>query len=49
MIIRTRMGEEIFEGAEKAGKIKVGNLESQKDAFDILTRLSKRKKRSLLI
>jgi coenzyme F420 hydrogenase subunit beta len=45
VIIRTRIGEEIFEGAEKAGILKVGNLESQKDAFDILTRLSRRKKK----
>jgi len=46
MIIRTRNGEEVFAGAEKAGAIMTRPVEEEKGALDLLIKLSKRKKKA---
>lgn len=43
-IIRTKRGQEIFEGAERAGMLKVRPFEDEKYTLDLLVRLSKRKR-----
>jgi coenzyme F420 hydrogenase subunit beta len=44
-IIRTEQGEEVFRGAEKAGLIKTRSAKEEKRAFDLLVKLSKRKRK----
>jgi coenzyme F420 hydrogenase subunit beta len=44
-IIRTEQGEEVFRGAEKAGLIKTRSAKEEKKAFNLLVKLSKRKRR----
>jgi len=43
-ILRTKKGEEIFEGAEKRGLLKTRSVEEEKKALDLLVKLSKRKR-----
>jgi coenzyme F420 hydrogenase subunit beta len=45
-IIRTQKGQEIFEGAEKAGLLKTRPVEEEKFALDLLVKLSKRKRKT---
>jgi len=45
-IIRTEKGKEIFEGAEKAGIIRTRPVEEEKGSFDLLIRLSRKKKKT---
>jgi len=44
-VIRTKKGEEIFESAQKAGAIQTRPAEEEKDALDLLIRLSRRKRK----
>jgi coenzyme F420 hydrogenase subunit beta len=44
-IIRTEQGEEVFRGAEKAGLVKTRSAKEEKKAFNLLVKLSKRKRR----
>jgi len=44
-IVRTKKGLEIFEGAEKAGALKIRPVEEEQKAFDLLVRLSKMKRK----
>jgi len=44
-VIRTKRGEEVFEGAEKAGMIKTRSVEEEKAALDLLVKLSKKKRK----
>jgi coenzyme F420 hydrogenase subunit beta len=44
-IIRTEKGEELFSNAEKAGAIKTRNANEETNALNLLTKLSKKKKR----
>jgi len=44
-IIRTKKGLELFEGAERAGVLKVRSVEEEQKAFDLLVRLSKMKRK----
>ena len=46
-VIRTRVGEELFEGAEGAGVLKTMPIEEEKGALDLLTKLSKRKRKTV--
>jgi len=43
-ILRTEKGEELFDGAVRKGFIKTRRVEEEKRAFDLLLRLSKRKR-----
>jgi len=45
-IIRTEKGEELFESAERKGLLKIKPVEEEKRAFDLLIKLSKRKRRA---
>lgn len=45
-IIRTKKGEEIFEGAKKAGAIQTRSVEEEKPALDLLIKLSKKKRKT---
>ncbi len=45
-IIRTDKGEELFESAERKGLIKTRPVEEEKRAFDLLIKLSKRKRKA---
>jgi len=47
-ILRTEKGEELFDGAVRKGFFKTRPVEEEKRAFDLLLRLSKRKKRLAL-
>jgi coenzyme F420 hydrogenase subunit beta len=42
-IVRTRVGEDLFEDAEGAGVLKTRSIEEEKGALDLLIKLSKRK------
>ncbi len=44
-IIRTPKGQEIFDGAERAGLLKTRPVEEEKFALDLLVKLSKRKRK----
>jgi len=44
-IIRTKKGEEIFEGAQKAGAVRTRPVEEEKFAWDLLVRLSRKKRK----
>jgi coenzyme F420 hydrogenase subunit beta len=44
-ILRSKMGEEIFDRAEKAGAIRTRSVKEEKLASDLLLKLSTRKKR----
>jgi coenzyme F420 hydrogenase subunit beta len=44
-IIRTERGEELFEKAEEAGMLKIKPAKEEERALDLLTRLSKKKRR----
>jgi len=46
-VLRTQKGQEIFEGAEKAGTLKTRPVEEEKAAFDLLVKLSKRKRKTV--
>ena len=43
-ILRTKKGEELFDGAVRKGFLKTRPIEEEKRAFDLLLRLSKRKR-----
>ena len=43
-ILRTEKGEELFDGAVRKGFLKTRSVEEEKRAFDLLLRLSKRKR-----
>jgi coenzyme F420 hydrogenase subunit beta len=43
-ILRSKKGEEIFDGAEKAGAVRTRPLAEKEFAYDLLLKLSKRKK-----
>ncbi len=45
-IIRTEKGEELFESAERKGLLKTRPVEEEKRAFDLLIKLSKRKRKA---
>jgi len=45
-VIRTKMGEEIFESAEKAGAVRTRPVEEEKTALDLLIKLSKKKRKT---
>ncbi len=45
-IIRTEKGKRLFESAEEKGLLKTKPVEEEKRAFDLLLRLSKRKRRA---
>ena len=45
IVIRTERGEELFESAEKKRLLKTKSVEEEKRAFDLLIKLSKRKRR----
>ncbi len=45
-VIRTKKGEEIFDGAEKAGAVRTRPAEGEKFAMDLLVKLSKRKRKT---
>jgi len=45
-IIRTSKGQETFEDAEKAGSIRTRPVEEEKAALDLLTKLSRRKRKT---
>jgi len=45
-IIRTNKGREIFESAEKAGAIQTRSVDEEKGALDLLTKLSRRKRKT---
>jgi coenzyme F420 hydrogenase subunit beta len=45
-IIRTEKGEELFKKAEKAGLIKTRPVEEEKNAFNLLVKLSRKKRKS---
>jgi len=44
-IIRTKKGEEIFDGAQKAGAVRTRPVEEEKFARDLLVRLSRKKRK----
>jgi len=44
-VIRTKKGEELFEGAEKAGMVKTRSVEEERAALDLLAKLSKKKRK----
>ena len=44
VIIRTRRGSELFEGAERTGAIRTRNVKEEPNAIKLLCRLSKKKK-----
>ena len=44
VIVRTRRGSELFEGAERAGAIRTRNVKEEPEAAKLLRRLSKKKK-----
>jgi len=46
-IIRTKKGEEIFEGAQKVGAIRTRHADEEKSALDLLIKLSKRKRKTI--
>jgi coenzyme F420 hydrogenase subunit beta len=43
-VIRTEKGEDIFKGAENAGMLKTRPIEEEKDALNLLIKLSRRKR-----
>ncbi|MFB0566962.1 MAG: Coenzyme F420 hydrogenase/dehydrogenase, beta subunit C-terminal domain, partial [Candidatus Bathyarchaeia archaeon] len=45
-IIRTEKGRELFEDAEKAGLIKTRPVEEEKNALNLLVKLSKKKRKT---
>ena len=45
-IIRTEWGEELFENAQKKGILRTKPLEQEKKAFDLLVRLSRKKRKT---
>ncbi len=45
-IIRTKTGEEIFQGAERTGAIQTRSVEQEKGALDLLIKLSKKKRKT---
>ncbi len=45
-VIRTKKGEEIFDGAEKAGAVRTRPAEEEKFAMDLLVKLSRRKRKT---
>ncbi|MDH5783065.1 MAG: Coenzyme F420 hydrogenase/dehydrogenase, beta subunit C-terminal domain [Candidatus Bathyarchaeota archaeon] len=45
-IIRTEIGEELFKDAEKAGLIKTRSIEKEKNAFNLLIKLSRKKRKT---
>jgi coenzyme F420 hydrogenase subunit beta len=45
-IIRTKKGEEIFDGAEKAGAVVTRSVDEEKTALDLLVKLSRKKRRT---
>ncbi len=45
-VVRTKKGEEIFDGAEKAGVVRTRPAEEEKFAIDLLVKLSKRKRKT---
>jgi len=44
VILRTQKGEELFQGAVREGFLKTRSVKEEKGAFDLLVRLSKRKR-----
>jgi coenzyme F420 hydrogenase subunit beta len=46
VVIRTKKGEEVFEGAEKAGVLKVKSAEKNEFALNLLVKLSRKKRKS---
>ena len=44
-VIRTKKGEELFEGAEKSGIIRTRSVDGEKTALDLLVKLSKKKRK----
>ena len=46
VVIRTKKGEEVFEGAEKAGVLKVKSAEKNEFALNLLVKLSRKKQKS---
>ncbi|UCE15656.1 MAG: Coenzyme F420 hydrogenase/dehydrogenase, beta subunit C-terminal domain [Candidatus Bathyarchaeota archaeon] len=46
IIIRTEKGEEFFESAERNGLVKTKSVDEEKRAFNLLIKLSKRKRRA---
>ena len=49
IIIRTEKGEEIFQNAEKKGLLKTKPVEEERRAYDLLIKLSNRKRRALTV
>jgi coenzyme F420 hydrogenase subunit beta len=47
-VVRTERGEELFEGAEKAGIIRTRDVKEEPNALNLLCRLAKKKKRNLV-
>jgi coenzyme F420 hydrogenase subunit beta len=45
-ILRTSMGEEVFDGAEKAGAVQVRPVDEEKGALDLLIKLSRKKRKT---
>jgi len=45
-ILRTNMGEEVFDSAEKAGAVQVRPVDEEKSALDLLIKLSRKKKKT---
>jgi len=43
-ILRTRKGEELFQGAVREGFLKIRPVKEEQRAFDLLVALSKRKR-----
>jgi coenzyme F420 hydrogenase subunit beta len=49
VIIRTEKGEELFSGAEQAGFLRTKPVDAEADAFNLLVRLSKKKRKNTTI
>jgi coenzyme F420 hydrogenase subunit beta len=45
-IIRTKKGEELFSGAEQAGFLRTKTVDTEADTFNLLVRLSKKKRKN---
>jgi len=48
-VIRTEKGEELFSGAEQAGFLRVKNVDAEANAFNLLVRLSEKKRKNTTI
>ena len=45
-VLRTKRGEELFKGAERAGLLKTRSMEEEERAFGLLVKLSKKKRKT---